>query len=43
MGPQTRKVEKAVVADPLPKTKKELEEDQRRYMEQIPGCTLIMG
>ena len=41
-GPSLRKVEKAVAAE-VPKTKKELEEDQRRYMEQIRGCTLIMG
>lgn len=30
-----RKVEKATVVDLAPKTKKDLEEDQRRYLEQL--------
>eukprot|EP00438_Fugacium_kawagutii_P018418 Skav227175 [mRNA] locus=scaffold1396:123115:124913:+ [translate_table: standard] len=36
-GLQILKVEKPSAADPPPKSKKEVEEDQRRYVEQMPG------
>ena len=39
---ELRKVEKPVEeVDPGPKNKKELEEDQRRYLEQPPDRSLL--